>query len=69
MDTTREIIEAAFEDRGRFSPADTPPDVRQAVADALDALDDGRERVAEKVDGQWQVNEWLKKAVLLSFRI
>ena len=69
MDKTRQIIEAAFEDRAKLTPSETPSDVRQAVADALDSLDDGRERVAEKVDGQWQVNEWLKKAVLLSFRI
>jgi 2,3,4,5-tetrahydropyridine-2-carboxylate N-succinyltransferase len=69
MSTLREIIEAAFEERVRFSPTDTPPHIRQAVAEALDALDDGRERVAEKVEGAWRVNEWLKKAVLLSFRI
>jgi 2,3,4,5-tetrahydropyridine-2,6-dicarboxylate N-succinyltransferase len=69
MSTPREIVETAFEDRARFTPEDTPNDIRQAVAEAIDALDDGRERVAEKVDGEWIVNEWLKKAVLLSFRI
>ncbi len=69
MSNLQEIIEAAFEERQRFTPEDTPGDIRQAVAEALDALDDGRERVAEKVDGAWVVNEWLKKAVLLSFRI
>jgi 2,3,4,5-tetrahydropyridine-2,6-dicarboxylate N-succinyltransferase len=69
MSTLQETIEAAFEARARFTPDDTPADIRQAVAEALDALDDGRERVAEKIDGVWRVNEWLKKAVLLSFRI
>ncbi|MGD9387475.1 MAG: 2,3,4,5-tetrahydropyridine-2,6-dicarboxylate N-succinyltransferase, partial [Gammaproteobacteria bacterium] len=69
MSTLQEIIEAAFEERSKFTPDDTPGDIRQAVAEAIDALDDGRERVAEKFDGAWQVNEWLKKAVLLSFRI
>jgi len=69
MTKLQDIIEAAFEERARFTPDDTPADIRQAVAEAIDALDDGRERVAEKIDGAWQVNEWLKKAVLLSFRI
>ena len=69
MSKLKDTIEAAFEERTRFSPDDTPNDIRQAVAEAIDALDDGRERVAEKVDGAWLVNEWLKKAVLLSFRI
>jgi 2,3,4,5-tetrahydropyridine-2,6-dicarboxylate N-succinyltransferase len=69
MSSLREVIEAAFEDRAQFSPENTPGQIRQAVAEAIDALDDGRERVAEKQDGAWQVNEWLKKAVLLSFRI
>jgi 2,3,4,5-tetrahydropyridine-2,6-dicarboxylate N-succinyltransferase len=69
MSNLQEIIESAFEERARFTPEDTPGEIRQAVAEAIDALDDGRERVAEKVDGAWVVNEWLKKAVLLSFRI
>ena len=69
MSKLRDTIEAAFEERTRFTPDDTPDDIRQAVAESIDALDDGRERVAEKVDGTWHVNEWLKKAVLLSFRI
>ncbi|NGP53631.1 2,3,4,5-tetrahydropyridine-2,6-dicarboxylate N-succinyltransferase [Thioalkalivibrio sp. XN8] len=69
MSTLQETIEAAFEQRASFTPDETPADIRQAVAEAIDALDDGRERVAEQVDGAWVVNEWLKKAVLLSFRI
>jgi 2,3,4,5-tetrahydropyridine-2,6-dicarboxylate N-succinyltransferase len=69
MSNLQEIIEAAFTERTRFTPEDTPGEIRQAVAEAIDALDDGRERVAQKIDGAWFVNEWLKKAVLLSFRI
>ena len=49
--------------------ADTAGGVRDAVNTALDQLDSGKARVAEKVDGLWRVNQWLKKAVLLSFRL
>ena len=69
MNPLASLIEAAFEDRMAFSPASTPADVRQAVEQALAGLDDGSLRVAEKINGQWQVNQWLKKAVLLSFRL
>ncbi|MBV9077359.1 MAG: 2,3,4,5-tetrahydropyridine-2,6-dicarboxylate N-succinyltransferase, partial [Methylobacteriaceae bacterium] len=61
-------IESAWEDRSAISPA-TGGAVRDAVEAALDGLDSGRLRVAEKVDGAWQVHQWLKKAVLLSFRL
>lgn len=63
------LIETAYEDRATLTPANAAPEVRAAVTQALDALDAGSLRVAEKRDGAWQVNEWLKKAVLLSFRI
>jgi 2,3,4,5-tetrahydropyridine-2-carboxylate N-succinyltransferase len=62
-------IDAAFEERATLSPAKAPADVVEAVDAALRLLDSGAVRVAEKVDGQWRVNEWLKKAVLLSFRL
>jgi len=62
-------INAAFEERARFTPGNAPADVLAAVDKALLLLDTGAARVAEKRDGQWQVNEWLKKAVLLSFRL
>src|SRR5437763_7851810 len=62
------IIEAAWDQRESISPA-TRGDVRDAVATALDLLDKGQARVAENKDGKWQVNQWLKKAVLLSFRL
>ena len=49
--------------------ADSAGEVRDAVNTALDQLDSGQARVAERVDGVWRVNQWLKKAVLLSFRL
>ncbi|SDT89168.1 2,3,4,5-tetrahydropyridine-2,6-dicarboxylate N-succinyltransferase [Stappia sp. ES.058] len=62
------IIDAAFEDRATID-AHTTGEIRDAVATALDLLDRGHARVAEKHDGDWVVNQWLKKAVLLSFRL
>ncbi|MEO6698664.1 MAG: 2,3,4,5-tetrahydropyridine-2,6-dicarboxylate N-succinyltransferase [Paraperlucidibaca sp.] len=64
-----QLIEDAFERRAEFSPSNAPQEVRDAVAQALDMLDNGSARVAEKIDGEWVVNQWLKKAVLLSFRL
>ncbi len=62
------IIDAAFEDRAAIG-ADTQGDVRDAVERALDLLGAGTVRVAEKINGEWTVNQWLKKAVLLYFRL
>jgi len=62
------IIDVAWEDRERISP-DTTGEAREAVETALDGLDTGTLRVAEKRDGTWIVHQWLKKAVLLSFRL
>ena len=62
------IIEAAWDQRETISPA-TRGEVREAVATALDLLDSGKARVAEKTGGAWVVHQWLKKAVLLSFRL
>jgi len=61
-------IDDAFEKRSGISPATKGP-VREAVDEALDLLDAGKARVAEKENGKWRVNQWLKKAVLLSFRL
>jgi len=61
-------IDQAWENRESLSTA-TQGEVRDAVEAALDGLDAGRWRVAEKLDGAWRVNQWLKKAVLLSFRL
>ena len=65
------IIEAAWEQRGELTPTNTPAEIRQAIEDSLDALEAGRLRVAEPLGepGEWKVNQWLKKAVLLSFRV
>jgi 2,3,4,5-tetrahydropyridine-2-carboxylate N-succinyltransferase len=60
-------INAAWEVRDGVTPASS--DVRAIVDEALALLDSGKARSAEKVDGEWQVNQWLKKAVLLSFRL
>jgi 2,3,4,5-tetrahydropyridine-2-carboxylate N-succinyltransferase len=62
-------INNAFEQRAEFSPAHTPDDVRAAVTESLMLLDKGTLRVAEKIEGVWVTHQWLKKAVLLSFRI
>jgi len=61
-------IDTAFADIGSVTPQ-TSGAVREAVEATLDLLDSGKVRVAEKADGQWQVNQWAKKAVLLSFRL
>ena len=63
------IIEQAFEDRANYSATDCPTEIRQAVEQALAGLDNGTLRVAEKIDGEWVVHQWLKKAVLLSFKL
>lgn len=63
------IIDQAFENRSNVSPSTVAPEVRQAVESAIDMLDRGQARVAEKINGEWVVHQWLKKAVLLSFAI
>ena len=62
------LVEDAWEERDSVGP-DTTGDVRQAVDSAIAALDRGDARIAEKVDSRWVVHQWLKKAVLLSFRL
>jgi 2,3,4,5-tetrahydropyridine-2-carboxylate N-succinyltransferase len=61
-------IEKAWDERDAITIS-TGGEVRDAVVEALNLLDSGARRVAEKIDGAWQVNQWLKKAVLLSFRL
>jgi 2,3,4,5-tetrahydropyridine-2,6-dicarboxylate N-succinyltransferase len=63
------VIDAAWERRGELTPESTDAALRDAIEEALAGLDAGRLRVAEKRDGEWVVNQWLKKAVLLSFRV
>ena len=62
------VIDRAWEKRDSIGPG-TKGEVRQAVDSALAALDRGEARIAEKHDGAWTVHQWLKKAVLLSFRL
>ncbi len=63
------IIEQAFEQRAEFSPQNAPNEVREAVNQTITLLDQGELRVAEKISGEWTVNQWVKKAVLLSFKL
>jgi 2,3,4,5-tetrahydropyridine-2-carboxylate N-succinyltransferase len=63
------IIEEAWEKRTELSPSSAPANVKEAVAKVLAALDAGQIRVAEKTGGDWVVHQWVKKAVLLSFRL
>ena len=66
----QQIIETAFENRTQITPATVSPEVKDAVQETIARLDSGSLRVAQRRGvGDWQVNEWVKKAVLLSFRI
>ena len=63
------VIENAWETRAELSVASAPAEIRDAVNHIIDQLDSGKARLAEKVDGNWVVHQWIKKAVLLSFRL
>lgn len=69
MSNIQEIINNAFERRTDINAKNADSELKSAVDEALAGLDNGSLRVAEKKDGEWVVNEWLKKAVLLSFRL
>lgn len=69
MSNLQQVIETAFENRAEISPASVSAEVKDAILESIHLLDSGEKRVAEKVNGDWVVNQWLKKAVLLSFRI
>jgi len=62
-------IEQAWDRRADLGPTSDQPDLREAIDTVIDALDAGRLRVAEKIDTEWIVHQWVKKAVLLSFRL
>jgi 2,3,4,5-tetrahydropyridine-2-carboxylate N-succinyltransferase len=64
----RGVIDLAFERRAEITPRNVPADINAAIEESITLLDSGKARVAEKIDGKWIVNEWLKKAVLLYFR-
>lgn len=63
------VIEEAFENRASINSKTVTPQLRDAIEQVIAALDAGEIRVAEKKDGDWVTNQWVKKAVLLSFRI
>jgi 2,3,4,5-tetrahydropyridine-2,6-dicarboxylate N-succinyltransferase len=69
MSELQSTIESAFENRAQISPATADQKLRAAVAEVLAQLDAGKLRVAEKLGGEWVTHQWVKKAVLLSFRI
>lgn len=68
MNELQPLIEQLWEGRDKLSP-EVNTEVRRLVGWAIGMLDTGHSRIAEKVDGEWTVNQWLKKAVLLSFRL
>jgi len=65
----QDIIERAWDERNTLAPANADARIREAVDQTLQALDQGSLRVAEKVAGEWITHQWIKKAVLLSFRL
>ncbi len=69
MNDIQKIIDTAFERRAEITPRNVDTHIKEAISTAIALLDSGKARVAEKKNGQWVLNEWLKKAVLLSFRI
>jgi 2,3,4,5-tetrahydropyridine-2-carboxylate N-succinyltransferase len=69
VNALQQRIETAYERRAEVNPASATPEIRAAVAQVIAGLNAGTLRVAEKKDGEWKVNEWIKKAALLSFRL
>lgn len=69
MDKLKAIIEQAFENRQMITPTNVGAELYDAIQQVTDGLDNGTLRVAEKIDHQWVTHQWLKKAVLLSFRV
>lgn len=57
----QQTIEQAFENRNEYNPTNMPQDIREAIEQVLEQLDNGTLRVAEKKDGEWVVNQWAKK--------
>ena len=69
MSNLQTVIETAFENRAEITPSNVSAEVREAINEVITQLDQGKLRVASKIDGEWVTHQWLKKAVLLSFRI
>ncbi|MES9906789.1 MAG: 2,3,4,5-tetrahydropyridine-2,6-dicarboxylate N-succinyltransferase, partial [Sedimenticola sp.] len=69
MSNIQTIIEEAYEHRAEITPRSVDTVVKDAVLETIELLDRGEIRAAEKKEGQWVVNDWVKKAVMLKFRI
>jgi len=69
MQELQSLIDQFWEDRANLKPGSAPARLGEAVQTVLDELDKGKLRVAERIDGQWVTHQWIKKAVLLSFRM
>jgi 2,3,4,5-tetrahydropyridine-2-carboxylate N-succinyltransferase len=69
MPQLQTLIETAFEDRANLNPQTASPEIKDAVKQVIELLDSGKARVAEKINGEWLTHQWLKKAVLLYFRL
>ena len=69
MDQLQQIIEQAFERRAEITPRNVDAQLKEAINTVMEYIDQGKLRVAEKINGDWVTHQWLKKAVLLSFRL
>lgn len=69
MHNLQPIIDAAYEKRADITPQNVTPEIKAAILATIEQLDAGQLRVAEKRAGQWQVNQWVKKAIVLYFRV
>ena len=69
MTDLQSVIEKAFDNRANVSPNNAEPALKEAIAEVIDRLDAGKLRAAEKIGGEWVTHQWVKKAVLLSFRL
>src|SRR6185436_17920865 len=69
MTDLQSVIDKAFDNRACISPGSADPALKEAVAEVISRLDAGTLRVAEKTSGEWVTHQWVKKAVLLSFRL
>ena len=69
MEQLQQIIDPAFERRAEITPRTVDAKLKEAVTTVIEHLDQGKLRVAEKINGQWVTHQWVKKAVLLSFRM
>ncbi len=69
MKELQSVIDEAFERRADINPRNADAKLKDSIQNVIEMLDKGQLRVAEKIDGQWVTHQWLKKAVLLSFRL